>query len=249
MKAARSVHAPASEELAYIACMAKLKLLRNGPSDGPRLLLAHGAGAGMDSAFMNEVAAGLAKRGLAVARFEFPYMQRRRATGVNAPPDRAPVLLECFRQAVLQLGAAEELVIGGKSMGGRMASMLADELGVRGLVCLGYPFHPPGKPDKTRTEHLEGLKTRALIVQGTRDPFGTREDVASYSLSKRIRLSWIEDGDHDLTSRRSAGLTRAEAREQLLAAVAGFVEQLGRARGRHAGGGASAPAKRARRTS
>jgi predicted alpha/beta-hydrolase family hydrolase len=222
--------------------MTKLKLLRDGPKQGPRLLLAHGAGAGMDSDFMTEVAAGLGELGLAVARFEFPYMQRRRKTGVHAPPDRPPVLLECFRQAVLQLGAAEELVIGGKSMGGRMASMLADELGVRGLVCLGYPFHPPGKPDKTRTEHLQGLKTHALIVQGTRDPFGSRDDVAKYVLSPRIRLAWIEDGDHDLAPRRSAG-TREQAREQLLAAVADFVRQPGATHRRRAG---AAPGKKKR---
>ena len=222
--------------------MTKLKLLRDGPSRGPRVLLAHGAGAGMDSAFMSEVAAGLGERGLAVARFEFPYMQRRRKSGVKAPPDRAPVLLECFRQAVLQLGAADELLIGGKSLGGRMASMLADELGVLGLVCLGYPFHPPGKPDKTRTEHLQSLKTHALIVQGTRDPFGTREDVAKYELSRRIQLKWIEDGDHDLAPRRSAGHSREQARAELLAAVAGFAQKRSRTR-RGRSGNASAPAQ------
>ena len=226
--------------------MTKLKLLRDGPSRGPRLVLAHGAGAGMDSAFMSEVAVGLGALGLAVARFEFPYMQRRRKSGVHAPPDRAPVLLECWRQAVLQLGAAEELVIGGKSMGGRMASMLADELGVRGLVCLGYPFHPPGKPDKTRTEHLQSLKTRTLIVQGTRDPLGTRDDVQRYELSRRIQVKWIEDGDHDLAPRRSAALSREQAREDVLAAVAKFVLPSTRTRS-SAGGRAQPKSKPVRR--
>ncbi|MET0384587.1 MAG: alpha/beta family hydrolase [Polyangiales bacterium] len=200
-----------------------IKLAWNGPKRGaPRVLLAHGAGTGMDSPFMREVAAGLAAHDIGVARFEFPYMQRRRKSGKRSPPDRAPVLLESFRSAVAQLGAADELVIGGKSMGGRMASMLADELGVAGVLCLGYPFHPPGQPDKTRTEHLAGLKTRCLIVQGTRDPFGTREDIAGYVLSRRIRVVYIDDAGHDLAP-LGGKVVREAARERWLEAAARFV--------------------------
>jgi len=171
---------------------------------------------------MSQVAVGLAARGVRVARFEFAYMARRRE-GVRPGPDRAPVLLERFRAAVARAGSPDALVIGGKSMGGRMASMLADELGVRGVMCLGYPFHPPAKPEQTRVEHLRGLETRCLIVQGTRDPFGTREQVSSYALSSRIALEWIEDGDHDLVPRRSRGFDAQAAREQLLRTAAGFV--------------------------
>ena len=96
-------------------------------------------------------------------------------------------------------------------MGGRVASMLADELfadrQIAGLVCLGYPFHPPGQPDKLRTAHLETLKTPALICQGARDPFGTREEVSGYRLSPKIELHWLEDGDHDFRPRKASGLT------------------------------------------
>jgi predicted alpha/beta-hydrolase family hydrolase len=182
--------------------------------DGPRnaektVVLAHGAGAPMDSEFMNVFAAGLAERGLRVARFEFPYMIKRREDGKRRPPDRAPVLIETYLNITAELGP-ENLVVGGKSMGGRIASMIADEAGVAGLVCLGYPFHPPGKPEKLRTEHLAGLKTPALILQGERDRFGTREDVTGYKLSKSITVDFLPDGDHDLKPRKASGRTRDE---------------------------------------
>jgi uncharacterized protein len=125
-------------------------------------------------------------------------MSRRRDTGRRSPPDRAPILLECFERAVAQLGRPERLIIGGKSMGGRIASMVADELGVAGVVCLGYPFHPPAQPDKTRVEHLRAIKTRCLIVQGSRDPFGTESEVSGYALGKKVKVSWLEGGNHDL---------------------------------------------------
>lgn len=166
-------------------------------TDSPTVVLAHGAGAPMDSPFMSSVAKGLAERGLRVARFEFPYMRARR-TGGRRPPDREPVLRAAWKAVIEELGGAGRLVIGGKSMGGRMASLVADEAGPRGLVCLGYPFHPPGQPEKLRTAHLEHLATPTLIVQGTRDPFGTPEDVAGYALSSRIRIHWIEGGDHSM---------------------------------------------------
>ena len=92
-------------------------------------------------------------------------------------------------------------------MGGRMASMIADETAARGLICLGYPFHPPGSPEKLRTKHLALLKTPALILQGERDPFGTREDVGSYELSPSIRVEWLKDGDHSFKPRAKSGVT------------------------------------------
>jgi hypothetical protein len=199
--------------------------------DGPvgartTLVLAHGAGAPMDSPWMNAVAAGLAGRGVRVARFEFPYMQRRREEGRRGAPDREPVLRAAWRAAVDELGGGERLVIGGKSLGGRIASLVADELRARGLVCLGYPFHPPGRPERTRTAHLAGLATPALVVQGTRDPFGSREDVAGYALSPKIRVVWIEDGDHDLRSRARSGRSAEQNLGEALEAVAAFLAGL-----------------------
>lgn len=200
--------------------------LFDGSEDAPRIVLAHGAGAPMDSASMQALAKGLAAEGFRVARFEFPYMQARRTEGRRKPPDREPVLLDTWRAAIAELGGAGPLVIGGKSMGGRMASMIADEAGVRGLVCLGYPFHPPGQPAKTRTAHLEHLRTPTLVVQGTRDPFGVPEEVAGYRLSPAIRLVWLEDGDHSFKPRASSGRTEAQNVREAVAAVAGFVRAL-----------------------
>lgn len=113
------------------------------------------------------------------------------------------------------LAASGPLVIGGKSMGGRVASLAADGLRdegrIAGLLCLGYPFHPPEKPSQLRTAHLAGLRTPTLIVQGTRDPFGTRAEVETYALSDRIEILWLEDGDHDLKPRKSvSGFTAAD---------------------------------------
>jgi len=200
--------------------------LFDGPDDAAlTVALAHGAGAPMDSPFMDTVAQGLAAEGLRVARFEFPYMAKRRADGKKRGPDRQPVLLETWRAAVAALGA-ERLAIGGKSMGGRMASLVADETRVRGLACLGYPFHPPGKPEKMRTEHLKELHTPALILQGTRDPFGGPEEISGYGLSKAIAVRWIEDGDHDLKPRKASGRTHEANLAEAIGALAAFARGL-----------------------
>jgi hypothetical protein len=206
--------------------MSELDLLYNGPEDGPVLALAHGAGAPMDSASMEAVARGLGERGVRVARFEFPYMRSRREGGRRRPPDREPVLRQTWLDVIAELGGGKDLVIGGKSMGGRFASMVADEAGARGLVCLGYPFHPPGKPRQLRVAHLENLRTPALIVQGTRDPFGTRDEVPGYRLSPGIRLFWSEDGDHSFKPRASTGRTEAGNVAEAVEEVARFVHGL-----------------------
>jgi predicted alpha/beta-hydrolase family hydrolase len=190
--------------------------LFTGPDNAPvTLLLAHGSGAPMDSPAMNAAAEALAAQGLRVARFEFSYMAARRTDGGRRPPPKAETLNPEFRAAVSALGATGPLVIGGKSMGGRVASMVADDLRaagrVSGLLCLGYPFHPPEKPTQLRTSHLMTLQAPALICQGTRDPFGTKEEVAAYDLPERIRLLWLEDGDHDLKPRKSiSGFSAAD---------------------------------------
>jgi uncharacterized protein len=200
--------------------------LFDGPQGGPAIVLAHGAGAPMDSPFLNAVALGLAAAGLRVARFELPYMRRRRLTGERRPPDREPVLREAWLAAIAALGGAERLVIGGKSLGGRMASLVADQAGVRGLVCLGYPFHPPDRPDRLRTAHLGDLRTPTLIVQGTRDPFGGREEVAGYPLSPSIRIYWLEDGDHSFKPRASSGRTERQNLAEAIQRVQELVEGL-----------------------
>jgi len=191
------------------------RFLFDGPA-GARvtIVLAHGAGAPMDSGSMTAAAKAIAAAGFRVARFEFGYMAARRS-GQRKPPPRAETLIPEYRAAVQALGARGPLVVGGKSMGGRVASMAADALlaegKIAGLLCLGYPFHPPAKPEQPRTKHLAALQTPTLICQGTRDVFGTREEVAAYTLSDRIELLWLEDGDHDLKPRKTvSGFTAAD---------------------------------------
>ncbi len=192
--------------------------LFNGPDDAAMtVVLAHGAGAPMNTPFLNTVARELASGGVRVARFEFPYMRR------GGAPDREPVLRDAWKEAVEKLGGGGRLVIGGKSLGGRIASMVADEVGARGLVCLGYPFHPPGRPEKLRTKHLETLRTPALVLQGTRDPFGTPDDVAGYRLSAAIRVVWIEDGDHSWKPRASSGRTLEQNMAEAIVAMREFL--------------------------
>lgn len=188
----------------------------------------------MTSPFMNAVAHELATRGIAVTRFEFAYMAARRTTGKRRPPPKAESLVSEYEAAIAAVSASlpktTRLVIGGKSMGGRVASMIADEacakMCVSGLVCLGYPFHPPGKPDRLRTAHLETLRCPALIVQGERDPFGTRTEVEALKLSPAISLAWAGDGDHDLGPRGASGLTRKGNLAAAADAIAAFVAAL-----------------------
>ncbi len=207
--------------------------LFDGPATAPMTVaLAHGAGAPMDTGFMNSLAADLAAAGggrWRVARFEFPYMAARRRDGRRRPPDRQPRLLESWRAAIAALGAGN-IVIGGKSMGGRMASLVADECRVQGLLCLGYPFHPPRQPDRLRTAHLADLATRTLVVQGTRDPLGDAPEVATYPLSPAIRVHWIEDGDHDLVPRKKSGRDKDMTWREATDAAAGFLDEVEGAR-------------------
>ena len=201
-------------------------LLFDGPQGAATTVaLAHGAGAPMDTAFMNAFAAGLAGRGFRVARFEFPYMVERRLSGKKRPPNPAKLLIETWASVIAQLGP-DNLVIGGKSMGGRIASMVADAARVKGLVCLGYPFHPPGRPNKLRIEHLQNLKTPALFLQGERDTLGNKEDVAGYPIDRSIQLHWLGDGDHGFKPRKKSGRTEQQNWDQAIAAFADFVEAL-----------------------
>lgn len=197
-----------------------------------RLLLAHGAGAPMDSIFMNEIAAAMASRGVEVVRFEFPYMTSRRENGKRRPPDRMEALLTHFDKIIQRYsGDALPLFIGGKSMGGRVASMWAVERmkgdrvqgNCHGVVCLGYPFHPPSKPENLRIAHLSACRIPLLIVQGERDPLGSRAEVESYRLAGPLRFCWLTSGDHDLKPLRRSGYTHQQHIESAADAVAAFV--------------------------
>lgn len=197
------------------------------PVSAPLLVLAHGAGADMHHAFMDTFARGLAELGVAVARFNFVYME----LGKKAP-DRQPVLEETYSAVVDSLvgGLTPPVVaIGGKSLGGRIASHVAvGRADVHGLVFLGYPLHPPGRPERIRDQHLHDVDVPMLFVEGTRDPFcplDTLENVRG-SLPAKTDLVVIDDGDHSLKVRKSSGRSTEEAWMEAIAAVAAWIGQL-----------------------
>lgn len=201
----------------------------------PGLVLAHGAGAGCNSPFMNRLACSVASQGVNVWRFEFPYMQKCREDGRKRPPDRQPVLLEHFRQVVEacrgELGPDRPLAVAGKSMGGRMASLLAaspDGADFQGVVCFGYPFHPPGRPDRWRTDHFSDIRVPVVIFQGTRDPFGRPGELAQRpGLPEQVFVHWLEGGDHDLRPLKKQGLDPDALIEEAAVQAAAFVRRLG----------------------
>ena len=208
--------------------MSEVPLICDGPdamSARRVLVLAPGAGAGAGHRSMEGLARGIAEHGVSVVRFDFPYMRRAQAAGKERgwPPDSQDVLTATWLSVIQQLGGPRRLIIGGRSMGGRIASYLADSLEAPGLVCIGYPFHPPREPNRAKTSHLRDLATPTLIVQGERDPYGSREDVDSYQLSPMVRIVWITDGDHALIPRRRSGRSEAQNLAEAVSAVARFV--------------------------
>ena len=212
--------------------MTELALLEDGATDAERrLLLAHGAGAAMDSPFLRTFVAMLTERDIATTRFEFDYMASRRVSPKRKPPPKAELLVQQYESAVQsvrgRMTPRAKLFIGGKSMGGRVASMIADRLHadglISGLICLGYPFRPPKKPEQLRTAHLLDMTCPALIVQGDRDPFGGRSEIEAMTLSHQIAFHWVSDGDHDLAPRGASGFTRRGNLEAAADAVAAFM--------------------------
>ncbi|MFT5391788.1 MAG: putative alpha/beta-hydrolase family hydrolase [Gammaproteobacteria bacterium] len=163
-----------------------------------------------------------------VWRFEFPYMEARRNGGSKRPPDQPAVLRKAWASVLerARLEGRTHVVCGGKSMGGRIASMVVDDLSASGLVCLGYPFHPIGKPEKLRTEHLGALRTPTLICQGERDGFGTRDEVNAYALSPNIEFHWAVDGNHDLKPRKASGYSHDENLTEAVSAISRFLGSL-----------------------
>ncbi|CDT17514.1 putative Alpha/beta hydrolase [Vibrio coralliirubri] len=197
----------------------------DGEDNPITFIFAHGAGAGMDHEFMQSVAKGLAFKGIRVIRFNFPYMIKRAEDGKRRPPDRAPKLLEAYQEIIEQVDA-DKLVIGGKSMGGRMASHLSEVDKEAAMACLGFPFHPPGKPEKYKGEHLAELAKPCLILQGERDTFGKREEFADFDLSDSIRVEFIPDGDHSFKPRKSSGYTEQQNIALTVEKLAAFIKEV-----------------------
>jgi predicted alpha/beta-hydrolase family hydrolase len=195
------------------------------------LILAHGAGAPADSTFMEDLSAALEREGIGTIRFEFPYMQKRRKDGKKRPPDREPVLLEYFSGVIdrvrAELGSTSLILVGGKSMGGRMASILASRRDdIDGVICFGYPFHPPGKLDRWRTAHFRDLNCPMLVLQGTRDPFGKPDELEDHQQElEAIDLRWLEGGNHDFQTLKSQPQTQSELIAQAARETRIFVDE------------------------
>ncbi|NOU52520.1 alpha/beta fold hydrolase [Pseudoalteromonas sp. JBTF-M23] len=177
-----------------------------------QFIFAHGAGAGSDSDFMQTMAQHLCEHGVQVALFDFEYMQQAKALNKRRPPDRAPKLLNYFANILEQVDDGLPLFIGGKSMGGRMASMLAahSTAPIKGVVAMGYPFHPPGKPDKLRIEHFTEIACPFLILQGERDTFGNQAEITQLQFDNAPNIIWLADGDHSLKPRKKSGFSESQ---------------------------------------
>lgn len=219
-----------------------------------RVIFAHGAGAGMTHEFMQDISFRLIELAnqhqisLEVVRFNFPYMRLREKTNSKRPPDRAPKLLADFAEHLrvhhfnhLHHNKTQ-LFIAGKSMGGRMASLLVSDDApeyvaplqethlqeIKGVMCLGFPFHPPKKLEKFKGEHLARLKTSLLLLQGERDNMGTKEDVSAYTLAPCIQTIWLSDGDHSFKPRVRSGFTEKENRALAAQSMFDFIHGSGR---------------------
>ena len=183
-----------------------MAIIENGPTDATlTVLLAHGAGAGMDTPFMNAIAEGLGTLGWKVKRFEFPYMEKSRERGKKSPPNSLPKLQEAFFAEIN--ACAGPVVLAGKSMGGRVATTVLESSTAIGCVALGYPFHPPGKPASLRIEHLQSIQKPFLVLQGERDPFGKKEEFPNDWLPNGAELHWIPDGEHSFKARKKSEAT------------------------------------------
>lgn len=215
-----------SDRYVIVTAMETPTFLSTGPAESAyTIVLAHGAGVAMDGPFMNKVCDGLAEHGLRTERFEFPYMAKRRQDGKKRGPDQQKTLLAAWHTVISGFDPAR-LIIGGKSLGGRMASMVAEEARAAGVICLGYPFHPPGKPERTRVEHLRSLRRATLILQGTRDPFGGREEVEGYGRPGNIEVKWVEDGEHNFIPRKKSGRTESQNLSFAVDTIVSFVNDL-----------------------
>ena len=198
---------------------------------GAALVLGHGAGAGQHSPFMVEFAHALADLGIDVITFNFLYIQQQRRL-----PDRGPLLEDCYTAVIRTVRervdtARRALFIGGKSMGGRIATQVAAadaSLPVAGLVLLGYPLHPPGQPERMRDGHLPLVHRPMLFVQGSRDSFGTPEELAPIlaKLTPVPLVYAIDNGDHSFKLTKRDPVRQAEVFRSIQQAIAGWIASM-----------------------
>lgn len=191
--------------------MPDIQLVLDGPKKAAlTIALAPGSGQSLQVEMLAFLAKALGQVGLRVARFDFPYMSERSSGGRRRSADPEPVMLDTWRQVVRQLGSPDKLFIGGRSHGGRLAGLVADECQVQGLVCFGFPFHATGKSDQYELAPLDTIQTPTLLLQGEWDTFGDKPEVTGYALSDKVEVKWIREGDHSLQPPKESKRTREE---------------------------------------
>ncbi len=208
------------------------KIINNVETPIAQIVFAHGAGADMHHDFMEQVTSLLNQANINVLRFNFPYMDRRIDTGKRYPPDRMPKLIDCYKLIITELAGSDlslPLVIGGKSMGGRVAATLAgdDDISsfIQGVFCLGYPFHPAKKIEKLRLAPLQETQKPILIVQGERDSLGSQPEIAGYDVSDFCQYAFLADGDHSLKPRVKSGFTHLQHLQSAVEHIVTFIKK------------------------
>lgn len=201
----------------------RVAVQRDNPEGAVRIIFAHGAGAGLQSDFMQFMALGLALHDIDVVRFNFPYWQKFMDTGVRRPPNPMAQLEHSMRTVISQFDDGKPLFLMGKSMGARVAFRVAEQGVAEGAIALGFPFHPLGKPDKLRLADLPNNCAQNLIIQGERDGFGKPHEVASYELPSNVALHWLAYGDHSFEPTKRSGLERRTLWQQAIDRVVAFI--------------------------
>ena len=189
------------------------------------VIFAHGAGADKSSAFMEDITKLLNKSDINVLRFNFNYMDKRLAENKRYPPQRMPVLLTCFDKLLTNIETSLPIFLMGKSMGGRVASSLAEKTNskLNGVICLGYPFHPQKQPEKLRLTPLQNTTQPTLIIQGDRDALGNQQEISTYRLSSLCTVYFLADGDHDLKPRVKSGYSHQQHKVTAVKEIVNFI--------------------------
>lgn len=203
-----------------------ISMIENTVDDAIALLVfAHGAGADKSSDFMQTMAELLNAQKINVLRFNFGYMDKRIKDNKRYPPERMPTLLNCFKTVLSNLETSLPLFLAGKSMGGRVAATLVENkiAKVKGVVCLGYPFHPQKKPENLRLTPLQNTTTPILIVQGERDALGNKQEIEQYRLSSLCQVAFLADGDHDLKPRVKSGFTHQQHMQSAVQLITEYI--------------------------
>ncbi|TWX73919.1 alpha/beta fold hydrolase [Colwellia sp. C1TZA3] len=205
----------------------------NSADDAKALVIfAHGAGADMHHAYIEELIALMNAQQLSVLRFNFPFMDKRKLDGKRRPPDRMPALVECYQAILANANSTLPIYIAGKSMGGRIAATLAGDKVlmqkqlVSGVICLGYPFHPVKKPEKLRLAPLQNTQLPVLILQGERDALGSESEIKQYEISSRCQLHYFSDGDHDLKPRVKSGYNLKQHQTTAVNKIRDFIDEI-----------------------